>query len=45
MDDEQGIGVTIASAPRAFELGGGVEFMADLQSERSRRKSPVSGVR
>jgi hypothetical protein len=44
LHDEQGIGVTIAPPSRTLELGGGVEFIAGLQSEAPGRKSLVSGV-
>ena len=45
LDDEQVIREAFAGPARALEFSGGVELIADPQSETPRRKSPVSGVR
>jgi hypothetical protein len=45
LHDEQGIAVAVARAARALELGGGVQLVAGPQTERPRRKLPVSAFR
>jgi hypothetical protein len=45
LDEEEVIGMPLTRAPRAFELGGGVELLARSQSVTPRRTSLVSGLR